>query len=249
MQLPIFNCQDGKKLLDIECEESDSFAVLKDKIEEELGYEPEEQTFFVGHDTTAPASEVVLVRVDDSVLNKWPVGDAKKCKVFVDLPHAADTVTVESDRILVVGAENNKMTVRPVYCASGPIGFQCKDNTLNVLLDTAADGRTHSVLQYKDERPGTFCIKDQEEGFKVFFMSNEGIEDERSLVGELVDLTQTRTWSELGNDIYLIACNNVGTIGRAVVTAHALHALYNAGEFSFFTHLRKQPNMNILQES
>jgi len=209
MELPVFNREDGKFLFNVQFKEDDRFAELKNLIEEKTGIEPKDQKIFL----SIPLVKSLDVRLDDdSVLKRWPLSDARSYKIFADLPHAADKVTFESPRILVVGSANNRMTVKPLDCAAGPVEFQCNDNTLNILLDTTPSitNRTHRVLQFKDERPGMFVIKDKEPGFEVYFRTNDGIEDENPLVPVRVDLSQTRTWTEFGSDIFLIACDDPG---------------------------------------
>jgi len=226
-ELSIYDCSTGDPLMKIQIEATDTFAKLKDKIAKEHGYGPEDQTFFVGHDTTAPASEIVGVQVDVIVLDEWEVKDAMDYKLFLDIPKAADTVSVDADQILVVSKANNKMTVRPLHTAAGPVKFQCVNNTLNVLLES--NGRTHSVLQYKKEDPGSFYIKQQDRGFKVFFVPTNGAlpsdgtepkeEDYDCLEGERKELTEALTWSET----FAIAAKYTG---RVAVTVAVLVALY-----------------------
>jgi len=235
MELPIYERRNGRLLFKFKFELSDTCAVIKDKIKEEEDIDADEQTLFISNDTTTPASPLVYLRLDESVLNKWLVRDVQKYKLFVELPTAADKVTVEGpERILIVGNANNKMTVKPLDCAAGPVSFQCVNNTLNILLDTEPDGVTHRVLQFKDERQGSFHVRQQGPELKVFYTSNEGIEDDQPLQPERVDLTQTRTLGEWGKHIFLLVCRNSGFRGIAV-GARWLYQLYQlwSGELTF----------------
>jgi len=78
--LSIYDHRSGDKDCDIEVEESDTFSVLKEKIEEEKGVDAEDQTLFLSLDTAASLPEVLELRLDDNVLDKWLVRDFQECR-------------------------------------------------------------------------------------------------------------------------------------------------------------------------
>jgi len=216
MEVATYNHEDGDFLVNIVVEESDTFSMLKDKIEEEKGIDAADQTLFIRHAVAAPWSEVLEIRLQDEALNHL-VRDFKECRILVYIPDAADEVQTDTSRYIIVGADNKLR----MLSQGNPVKLQAPGQ-LNIYEKTVVENgrRFHHVLQYKDPREGKLSIKNDETSIKVFYTSKEGTEDENPLVPEIKELEERErlNWTQTGQNIRGVI-GFVGEVTNDIITA------------------------------
>lgn len=212
----------GEKECSIEVQAVDTFSVIKERLEKELGIDAVDQTLFIRQAVAASGSEVLEVRLEDDALTNWLVSEFREYRILVDIPHAADEVQTDTSRYIIVGADNKLR----MLSQGNPVKLEAPGE-LNIYEKTVVENerRFHQVLQYKDHREGKLSIKTDETSIKVFYTSKDGTEDEDPLVPEIKELEEREriNWTQTGQNIRGVigfvgeVTSNIITLGSNIV--------------------------------
>merc|ERR1712226_1785708 len=208
MEVATYNRQDGELLCNLDIEKSTTFSTLRDRIEEEKGTDAEDQTLFLRWPAADSLTAVCEIRLDEEF------------KILVDIPYAANKVKTDVARNIIVGAHNKMKNLKQEDLVQLP-----SSGKLNILEETKEENgrKFHEVRQYKDERDGTLSIETDENSYKVFFVSEDGVKDPKPLVPKIKDLRERerRNWTQTGENVKEVVrfVGDVSTMAsRTIVT-------------------------------